>query len=416
MDHRKTLDKLFERVEEMRREELSAGTKYRLQGLVADITDVAQVLKRSVLDVARHEAMLDLDEDVDYMEMAERVMGVELTECFFPSEELTKQTQLVNEALGVLSDLLREINEQLRRPHRSEEFASLYESEKRRYRFTKAAGKARQNFEEWREMTNGGEPTMEDIEDYRLGKLVKMFEKGVFAKRVEQIQRAKRYPGEIDFEQMDDDNGMKRTAYRHYAALRKLVDFEDGMLVVDPVRAGRYFYAIRHEKNAKQNRTNFLKYMHKISMAQELYEGLKMENGRLNVLRTAEGAEKAEELNMFAPAKQLKVMLGEEWFGMLSADQKRYSQQWTEQLIDNLMQSEWGEQIAREWAVKDKRLTLKCMVVGLLKDMGVLRGSYNQIAKLLDFEGENAATLAKYMGMGKKQPFAEWFLGQVESS
>ena len=63
MDHRKTLDKLFERVEEMRREELSAGTKYRLQGLVADITEVAQVLKRSVLDVARHEAMLDLDED-----------------------------------------------------------------------------------------------------------------------------------------------------------------------------------------------------------------------------------------------------------------------------------------------------------------------------------------------------------------
>lgn len=412
MDHRKTLDKLFERVEEMRREELSAGTKYRLQGLVADITEVAQVLKRSVLDVARHEAMLDLDEDVDYMEMAEQVMGVELTECFFPSEELTKQTQLVNEALGVLSDLLREINEQLRRPHRSEEFASLYESEKRRYRFTKAAGKARQNFEEWREMTNGGEPTMEDIEDYRLGKLVKMFEKGVFAKRVEQIQRAKRYPGEIDFEQMDDDNGMKRTAYRHYAALRKLVDFEDGMLVVDPVRAGRYFYAIRHEKNAKQNRTNFLKYMHKISMAQELYEGLKMENGRLNVLRTAEGAEKAEELNMFAPAKQLKVMLGEEWFGIHSTD-KRFDKAWTEQFIDRLMASPHGREIAIDWSNKKKRDFLRGCIVGLLKEGGVLKGSMDSIARSTGV-CENYRTFSKYMGQSVQEPYAEWVLNYIK--
>lgn len=412
MDHRKTLDKLFERVEEMRREELSAGTKYRLQGLVADITEVAQVLKRSVLDVARHEAMLDLDEDVDYMEMAEQVMGVELTECFFPSEELTKQTQLVNEALGVLSDLLREINEQLRRPHRSEEFASLYESEKRRYRFTKAAGKARQNFEEWREMTNGGEPTMEDIEDYRLGKLVKMFEKGVFAKRVEQIQRAKRYPGEIDFEQMDDDNGMKRTAYRHYAALRKLVDFEDGMLVVDPVRAGRYFYAIRHEKNAKQNRTNFLKYMHKISMAQELYEGLKMENGSLNVLRTAEGAEKAEELNMFAPAKQLKVMLGEEWFGIHSTD-KRFDKAWTEQFIDRLMASPHGREIAIEWSNKKKRDFLRGCIVGLLKEGGVLKGSMDSIARSTGV-CENYRTFSKYMGQSVQEPYAEWVLNYIK--
>lgn len=412
MDHRKTLEKLFERVEEMRREELSAGTKYRLQGLVADITEVAQVLKRSVLDVARHEAMLDLDEDVDYMEMAEQVMGVELVECFFPSEELTKQTQLVNEALGVLSDLLREINEQLRRPHRSEEFASLYEGERRRYRNTKAASKARQNFEEWREMTNGGEPTMEDIEDYRLGKLVKMFEKGVFEKRVEQIQRAKRYPGEIDFEQIDDDNEMKRTAYRHYAALRKLVDFEDGMLVVDPVRAGRHFYASRHEKNAKQNRTNFLKYMHKISMAQELYEGLKMENGRLNVLRTAEGAEKAEELNMFAPAKQLKVMLGEEWFGIHSTD-KRFDKAWTEQFIDRLMASPHGREIAIEWSNKKKRDFLRGCIVGLLKEGGVLKGSMDSIARSTGV-CENYRTFSKYMGQSVQEPYAEWVLNYIK--
>ena len=64
--------------------------------------------------------------------------------------------------------------------------------------------------------------------------------------------------------------------------------------------------------------------------------------------------------------------------------------------------------------MKEKRLTLKCMVVGVLKDVGVLKGSYNQIAKLMDMNEENPATLAKYMGLGKKQAFAEWIEGYVK--
>ena len=46
----------------------------------------------------------------------------------------------------------------------------------------------------------------------------------------------------------------------------------------------------------------------------------------------------------------------------------------------------------------------------------VLRGSYNQIAKLLDMDGENPATLAKYLGMGKKQPYADWIVGYVQGA
>ena len=44
----------------------------------------------------------------------------------------------------------------------------------------------------------------------------------------------------------------------------------------------------------------------------------------------------------------------------------------------------------------------------MLKDAGVLRGSYSQIAKLLNMDGENADTLAKYLGLGKKQAYADW--------
>ena len=57
------------------------------------------------------------------------------------------------------------------------------------------------------------------------------------------------------------------------------------------------------------------------------------------------------------------------------------------------------------------------MIVGCLKDAGVIKGSYNQIAKLLDLDDEKpATTLAKYLGMGKKQPYFEWIADYVKAA
>ena len=309
--------------------------------------------------------------------------------------------------MGVLGNMLKQIDEQLNRHHKDEEYVRLYEAEKRRYLNAGTSKRARQKFGEWKENSCYGHPSQEEMEDYRMEKVLHMFEKGVFRERVEHIQRATRYPGELDFEQLDDDNPMKKTAHRHYAALRKMVDWKDGELVVNPARVGRHFFACRHEPNAKSNRTNFLKYMHKIYLAQEEYR-------KLLAAQEVENKPETESLNFFAPAVRLKKLLADEWFGLLTTDENRFNKQWTEQFVEALMRSECGEQIAREWAVKEKRLTLKCMVVGVLKDVGVLKGSYNQIAKLMDMNEENPATLAKYMGLGKKQAFAEWIEGYVK--
>lgn len=65
-----------------------------------------------------------------------------------------------------------------------------------------------------------------------------------------------------------------RGNYKHYSEFRKLVDYSDGCLVVNPVKVGRHFYANRKDENAKSHRNAFLKYMHKISLAQELYRKL----------------------------------------------------------------------------------------------------------------------------------------------
>lgn len=409
MDIKGNITKLFAKIEAVRNEELTAGTRFRLMGLVADIVEVTQALQCEVLEVVRHEAVLDADTDTDYVLLGEEVLAMELQERSDAEEEICEQVCLANEALGMLSGMLTEVSEQIERRHKDEEYEKLYEAEKRRYMNSGTASRARKTFEEWRDEVCYGHPLRENIEDYRLEKLVKMFEKGVLASSVEHIQRAKRYPGEVDFDQLDDDHPMKRTANKHYAALRKMVDWRDGCLVVEPARVGHHFYVCRHEENAKTNRSRFLEYMHKVSLVQE--ELRKLQQAQEAARNTADGV---EPLNFFAPSKRLKQLLADEWFSLLTTNEGRYNQEWTDGFVEALMHSEWGEQIARDWSVKEKRLTLKCMIVGALKDAGVLKGSYNQIAKLLDLDGENPATLAKYLGMGKKQGYAEWIMDYVK--
>ena len=412
IDCKELIVNLLKKIDVLKDEKVSAGTKYRLMGLVADIAEVAQGLQEKVLARVSQEVVLDADVDIDYAELSEEVLAKELPEGTDAEEAMREQTRLVNEALGGLSGVLVQIADQLERRHKDEEYVKLYEAEKKRYMGSKAARKARRTFEEWKGYACYGYPQLENIEEYRVEKLLKMFEKGVLASQVEHIQRAKRYQGEVDFDQIDDNPKITKTVFHHYAALRKLTDFKDGCLVVNPARVGAHFYACRHEANARADRTNFLTYMYKVELAQEEYRRLRTAQQE----SAASGSPEVEQLNFFAPSKHLKLLLAEDWFSVLTADEESYTSQWTEQFVEALLHSEWGEQIARDWAVRDKRLTLKCMLVGGLKDAGVLRGSYNQIAKLLDMDGENPATLAKYLGMGKKQPYADWIVGYVKGA
>ena len=400
MELKNILTGVANRLSSLREERPSAGTKYRLMGMVADITEATETLSKEVLERVKQGAVLDADVDVDFDVVAEEVLSWELATT---KEDLLENTQLVNDALGGLSEVLMQISSQLGRHHRDDEYERLYESEKRRYLNSGTPHRARKTFEEWKDLCHGT-PTQDDIDNYRLEKVLHLFEKGVFDVDVTHILRAKHYPGELDIDQLDDDHKLKKTIYKHYAAFRKLVDWQDGYLVVNAAHAGQHFYASRHEENAKSHRNAFLKYMHKISLAQEEYK--KLQAAPQEIPENA--------LNYFAPSKNLKVLLTEEWFGMLTADEKRFTAKWIHGFVDALMTSEWREQIATDWAVADKRLGLKCMVVGVLKDAGVIRGSYNSIAKLLDMDSENPATLAKYMGMGKKQPFAEWITHYVK--
>ena len=258
---------LIERVSGSREDRPTAGTKYRLMGLVADIAEVAQTLQTEVLARVSQEAVIDADIDVDYGLLSEQILLMELPEA--GDDAVCEQTALVNDALGGLSSVLGLIADQLERRHKDEEYERLYEQEKRRFLSSGTPRRIRQTFDEWLYDVCNGQPSMDDINDYVTEKLVHMFEKGVFNTKVEHIQRAARYPAEFDFSQLDDDHKLKKSIHKHYSELRKMVDYCDGCLVVNPVKVGRHFYTNRKEENAKGHRNAFLKYMYKISLAQE---------------------------------------------------------------------------------------------------------------------------------------------------
>lgn len=121
-----------------------------------------------------------------------------------------------------------------------------------------------------------------------------------------------------------------------------------------------------------------------------------------------------EPLNLFAPKKNLQELLKGAWFAEVRTDGK-YDAQWTDAFVEALMQSEHGEGIARQWAVggeRNKRTQIKGYVVGLLKDAGVLRGSYDAIARKIGITLE-PRTFSSYMGDGKRQPYEAWVQAYV---
>lgn len=266
MEVKNMLTGVADRLSSLRDERPSAGTRYRLMGVAADIAEVTETLTKEVLERVRQEAVLDVDVDVDFDVLAEEVLSWELV---MPGGGLEELTQQVNDALGGLNDVLTQIGSQLERRHKDEVYARLYEQEKRRYLNSGTPRRVRQTFDEWLYDVCNGSPSMDDINYYVTEKLVHMFEKGVFNTKVEHIQRATRYPGEFDFSMLDDDHKLKKTVHKHYSELRKLVDYCDGCLVVNAAKVGRHFYTNRKKENAKGHRNAFLKYMHKITLAQQ---------------------------------------------------------------------------------------------------------------------------------------------------
>ena len=120
-----------------------------------------------------------------------------------------------------------------------------------------------------------------------------------------------------------------------------------------------------------------------------------------------------EEKNYFAIVKNLSEKLMQDWFWDFRTD-KKYSRSWIEDFLNALMESEWGDAIFKEWRKESSRLKLICKIIGTLIDANVLDVSYNAVAPMLNQEELPSNTLAKYIGLGKKQDYFTWIYEYVK--
>jgi hypothetical protein len=117
----------------------------------------------------------------------------------------------------------------------------------------------------------------------------------------------------------------------------------------------------------------------------------------------------SEELNYFAPQIHLQNFFKGDWFAKVRTKEE-YNGEWTDAFVSALMESEWKDGIAKQWAVqgeRNKKTQIKGYIVGLLKDAGVLKGSYDSIASQVGIT-DPSRTFSNYMCQGKKQPYADW--------
>ena len=158
IDYKDLIVNLLEKVDILKEEKVSAGTKYRLMGLVADIAEVAQTLEEKVLRKVSEEVVLDADVDIDYAELSEEVLAKELPERTDVEEDVREQMHLVNDTLGGLNCVLVQIADQLERRHKDEEYAKLYEAEKKRYMGSSTSKRMKKDYEEWKDYACDGCP------------------------------------------------------------------------------------------------------------------------------------------------------------------------------------------------------------------------------------------------------------------
>ena len=125
-------------------------------------------------------------------------------------------------------------------------------------------------------------------------------------------------------------------------------------------------------------------------------------------------------LNYFAPKKILQDLLCMEWFDKVSMDKKRFTMGWRNQLIEDLMKSEYRDEIAEAWAKKELRLQVKGHVMGALAAAGVFSKKALAIARIYYGTGtdntKEVKTLAKYMGDSRKEYYTDWIVEYVNSS
>ena len=186
--------------------------------------------------------------------------------------------------------------------------------------------------------------------------------------------------------------------FMHYASRK------ENLIIPDYGSYGKYIalhlYSFRQEQKIA-----LFKVVKSLELIQRDMVLQKPELGKYLGITNDEGIEGSR---YFAIYINMVEMFKKDWFVKYRSD-KKYNLKWINQFFDDLLRSEWRDEIADEWYKPDKVLSVQGHIIGCLIKAGVINGSDLSVASAIikGTDRENK-TFATYMGRGKRESYCNW--------
>ena len=199
------------------------------------------------------------------------------------------------------------------------------------------------------------------------------------------------------------------TKYMQYATR------QEGMIVPKLGEYGKYIATHINEFRPEQKRALFA-IIKRLELIHKDMVRLNPELGKYLGITNDEGIEGTKYFGIYI---NLLKMFEEPWFKEFRSD-KKYNLKWVELFLNNLLRSEWRDEIADEWYKPDKKKTVLGYIIGCLITAGVLEGSDSAVAsavvKYIKFDDKVIVgkTIAINFGKGRKKGYCEWICDYVK--
>lgn len=338
--------------------------------------------------------MLEIDADVDYLERA----GDKYWQLPQKGVDECGNRPLYDDLVDIIGQLRHRLlhiaHKQCGRKLTLADGEKLYREEEWKFALSEAS-KVAEDFGRWKcDCEDDPEIILKRLEGKKLAELKAFFKSGFLGCKIAQQSEMdfSIYRGEVDMERLKSiSDNMDVEA--HYSAMREFFHCRNGVLVPRKDKIGKYFFKHRKEMG-RVHRAACFRLVRMLALIEEEkkpkppkeelnYDGIRIAMTRIHFPKCAE---------------------------LLC---NGFDAEWLDGYMVDLMESEYREELARNWAVGSKRDIIVCLIVGALKEAHVLAGTYSDIARKMD--EANARTLAKYIGQAKRHAITEWTIEYLKN-
>lgn len=300
---------------------------------------------------------------------------------------------LVNSIQKLRTTLLSIGDKQAKRELSLSDGERLYKGEEVRFNLSEAS-KVIVDFKKWKsDCEDDEEIILKKIEGKKYTELKALFESGFFDCKIEQ-------QSEVDFSSYKEEVNLERLkriavgmdAEAYYSAMREFFKYNKGVWTPRKDKIGKYFFKHRKEVT-EEHRAAYFRFVKMLWLIEE----------------EKKPKPKKVELNY----EGIKIYMSREVFPKCKSILcDGYDETWLNDYMTALMNSECRDNIAKKWAIKNKRNTVVGEILGGLVLAKVLKGSKRGIAKMII--EDNPDTFAKYMGGQETNPITDWTKEYIE--